>query len=374
MKGGDAPIVLFAYAFPHRKTQDFILELAAFGLSDVLVIAAPWKDLGRPETATYFPTALNYAPPRAAAELCAAFGFYYVECAHDDAVRLSQLCAATRYQRAIIAGARILKREVIALFPEGIVNFHPGKLPETAGLDAFFYAIEKSIPTGVTAHIIDDRIDAGDRIFFLETAISLSDSPESVLHNNYQDQIVSLRRYLSLSKEQLVLEAIDRPSRNQPMPRERKAVAIEGFSRWRDGQARRQAGEKLIKACSLGARAAVADILSDFPELIEFRSLEGWTPLVVAAHREHTAIVRHLLDLGADANARGERNGTTVLMYAKTPLLHRPDRDFAVLDALLSAGADIDARDRFGRTVFDYVLEAGDTELCAWLEKRRAGK
>ena len=68
----------------------------------------------------------------------------------------------------IIAGARILKDPIIRAFPIGIINFHPGLIPEARGLDALLWSVYKGVPLGVTAHLIDSRVDLG-RILVRET-------------------------------------------------------------------------------------------------------------------------------------------------------------------------------------------------------------
>ena len=61
----------------------------------------------------------------------------------------------------IISGARIIDKKIIKLFKYGIINFHPGKIPETSGLDSFFWTIKKNIYPSVTAHFIDQYVDRG---------------------------------------------------------------------------------------------------------------------------------------------------------------------------------------------------------------------
>jgi len=64
----------------------------------------------------------------------------------------------------IIGGARILTRQVINALELGILNLHPGILPEVRGLDALQWAIYKGLPLGVTAHLINEHIDAGKMV------------------------------------------------------------------------------------------------------------------------------------------------------------------------------------------------------------------
>jgi folate-dependent phosphoribosylglycinamide formyltransferase PurN len=61
----------------------------------------------------------------------------------------------------VILGARILSKEIIERMPKGILNIHPGILPGNRGLDNLKHSIAKRLPIGVTAHLIDSRIDMG---------------------------------------------------------------------------------------------------------------------------------------------------------------------------------------------------------------------
>ena len=44
---------------------------------------------------------------------------------------------------------------------KGIINFHPGLIPEARGLDTPQWCIYDGIPLGVTSHFIDSKVDAG---------------------------------------------------------------------------------------------------------------------------------------------------------------------------------------------------------------------
>jgi hypothetical protein len=70
----------------------------------------------------------------------------------------------TSYQAdiGIILGARILPERTLRASACGIINVHPGILPENRGLDTVAWAVEKSWPQGVAAHVITPgRVDAG---------------------------------------------------------------------------------------------------------------------------------------------------------------------------------------------------------------------
>lgn len=84
---------------------------------------------------------------------------------------------------------------------------------------------------------------------------------------------------------------------------------------------------------------------------LDDRDKDGWTPLIRAAYLGDFRRCQILLELGADPN-KTNLNGTTPLMYACSA----PDseRGRMVSEELLRFGANIESRDRFGKTIFDY--------------------
>ena len=82
------------------------------------------------------------------------------------------------------------------------------------------------------------------------------------------------------------------------------------------------------------------------------RSANGRTPLHYAAQGEKAALVTALAGAGADVNARDERGGWTPLhlaaWFSKTP---------SVVEALLAVGADPTAKDKVGKTPWDYATQ-----------------
>ena len=55
----------------------------------------------------------------------------------------------------------IIDKNLLALFPEGIINFHPGDLPAYRGCDAPEWQLLHGLPVICTAHLVDEGIDTG---------------------------------------------------------------------------------------------------------------------------------------------------------------------------------------------------------------------
>lgn len=66
-----------------------------------------------------------------------------------------------RYDLGVQGGTGILKNNVIHAFRMGILNFHPGNLPEYRGCSAPEWQIWEGNPVVCTCHLVDELIDHG---------------------------------------------------------------------------------------------------------------------------------------------------------------------------------------------------------------------
>jgi len=151
-------MIVFAYNFHHQKTQDFIFYCHYYGYTIDAVLAADWRDLGFPEP--QLRTALHTLGTIHPADLCRKFAIPYKVMEHNSNEAIDFL-SEVKPEIGLIAGARILCSEVIDQFSKGVINFHPGLIPEVRGLDCTQWAIFDGYRFGVTSHLIDVRIDAG---------------------------------------------------------------------------------------------------------------------------------------------------------------------------------------------------------------------
>src|SRR3989344_7479046 len=121
----------FVYDFEHKKTQEGLLYLYLNNINIECILAAPPVKLEFYQSKIRVgPKDLVYVHPKLIAEKISTL--YYVvphnsrEC--ENIVRNHNL------DLGIILGARILKENIINTFKVGILNFHPGLLPENRGL------------------------------------------------------------------------------------------------------------------------------------------------------------------------------------------------------------------------------------------------
>lgn len=127
---------------------------------------------------------------------------------------------------------------------------------------------------------------------------------------------------------------------------------------------------QFFNSCTNGDLNTVKEIIQTKHFDLEMKSPEGWTGLIVSCFNEHLAIAKFLIAQGANVNATNQK-GTSVFMYAKTPVLAHPDKT-EILDLLLDAGANINHLDIHAKSVLDYVIEKEAFELADWLISKGA--
>lgn len=144
---------VFAYNFPHWKTQNGLFNLVMNGFRPSIVILQDKKELNVPQSLYRITPRDEYLiePLR----ICRNLELPFCIREHDTVLNVLDC------DFGVILGARILKQHTIDQFPKGILNIHPGILPGNRGLDNLKHAILKGLPIGVTAHFIDSHIDMG---------------------------------------------------------------------------------------------------------------------------------------------------------------------------------------------------------------------
>jgi phosphoribosylglycinamide formyltransferase-1 len=151
-------IGIFAYNFPHWKTQEGINNLIASGNKPKVIFAADPVELNFYKSKIRItPKDLYLNHPKKIAE---QYGIDYRVVVHNSE-ETQKLVEEYNLDLGIILGARILKPIAFESFNIGVLNMHPGLLPENRGLDNIKWAILDDIPQGVTAHLIDKSIDRG---------------------------------------------------------------------------------------------------------------------------------------------------------------------------------------------------------------------
>jgi len=127
------------------------------------------------------------------------------------------------------------------------------------------------------------------------------------------------------------------------------------------------------EAAAIGDVNRIRNLLNGAPALLDSYSLEGFTPLALAAHFGHIEVARFLIDRGANVNGISQHPMRLSPIHAA---LFGGRTDMALL--LIDHGADVDARrggagmPRAGWTALHYCAQSGFVELAQTLVDRGA--
>ncbi|MAR84659.1 MAG: hypothetical protein CL869_00480 [Cytophagia bacterium] len=222
-------LVIFAYDFPNRKCLNGMQIIKKFNPENVYTITQPWLELNitrsQRRIAVFDNEVLNPT------DIAKSYGWSVLTELHNSKKTLNYL-RNIKPDYGIILGARILSAEIIECFSEGIINFHPGVLPENRGLDTVKWAINNDLPQGITTHFIDEKIDVGQKIYLETAPIEKNDSIYDINSKLVYIQMKHLHKALNDNFQFSNLESLESkfPSR-KAVPEE---IDIKVFKKFED--------------------------------------------------------------------------------------------------------------------------------------------
>lgn len=210
-------IGVFGYNFPHKKTQDILLRLFLYGYEINWVFLAEPIKLNIPTSSIR--TKIRHSALIEPQIIVNKLNFNMHIGPHNDE-KVANIIKKNKLDIGVIAGARILKKNIIDSFNIGIINFHPGLIPEARGLDALLWSIYKEIPLGITAHLIDEQIDAGNVLIKEKIDIYSDDSIFDVSERLYEKQLQLINPAIEAAIKGKMIEVKPQLEYNGKMPEE----------------------------------------------------------------------------------------------------------------------------------------------------------
>ena len=126
--------------------------------------------------------------------------------------------------------------------------------------------------------------------------------------------------------------------------------------------------EDFIAVCSKGVEQDIINAINDGANVNAKAKSGGATPLILAVSRGRTEVVNALIKAGADVNAADSTGNTALIMAAWTL-----NSKIEIINALLQAGADVNAKDKFsGGTALMTAVANQDVEIVNALIKAGA--
>tara|TARA_R100000008_G_scaffold86624_1_gene80527 strand:- start:3349 stop:4050 length:702 start_codon:yes stop_codon:yes gene_type:complete len=219
-------IGIFAYNFRHWKTQAGIQNLCMAGYKPEVIFAADPVEL------KFYQSKIRVSPkdlflwhPK---ELCDFYSIDYHVVRHNSE-ETATIVKKASLDLGIILGARILKPVAFRDFSIGVMNMHPGILPQNRGLDNLKWAIIDKKPQGVTTHLINDKIDRGQQILQEKIKIYEDDTLLDIhLRLQHLEQKLMIDSVSVLSRSPK-LKTIKKGTYYKSVPPEREAKMMQMF-------------------------------------------------------------------------------------------------------------------------------------------------
>jgi len=101
--------------------------------------------------------------------------------AHTDEHCL-ELLEASSPRLLVLGGTRILRDRMLSSPPDGVLNSHPGLLPECRGSASPAWSVYHDIPVGSSCHLCTPGIDEGDLVGRREVPVRRGDRYEDICY------------------------------------------------------------------------------------------------------------------------------------------------------------------------------------------------
>ncbi len=153
------------YAFlvlkEHPYGQEMLRQLLGAGFEPAILIEEN-SAVADEERAKFYERIAGQPIPPTFTELLKGRNIRRVEVPHHNKAECEELLKEVRPDLIVLGGTRIIKPNIIETARDGVLNAHPGLLPQVRGSASVAWSIYHDIPIGCTCHFIDPNIDTGD--------------------------------------------------------------------------------------------------------------------------------------------------------------------------------------------------------------------
>ena len=122
----------------------------------------------------------------------------------------------------VFGGTRIIRGEILDLPSDGVINSHPGLLPECRGSASHAWSVYHDIPIGSSTHFCDNGIDTGDLLMRREISVKRGMSYEDLCYETLVLAGVLMKEVL-IAYDEGRWDEIRRPQGDSPHPTFRNA-------------------------------------------------------------------------------------------------------------------------------------------------------
>jgi methionyl-tRNA formyltransferase len=175
------PVFAFLVLHEHPYGREMLRQLLDGGFTPAVIIEED-SQVGDTERQKFLQRIEGHplAPP--IADQVAAHGIpLRTVAAHKSAPILESLDGLA-LELMLLGGTRIIRGEVLAHPRDGVINSHPGLLPDCRGSASPAWSVLHDIPVGASTHFCDDGIDTGDLLLRRELPVRRGMTYEDLCH------------------------------------------------------------------------------------------------------------------------------------------------------------------------------------------------
>ncbi|NLK07083.1 MAG: phosphoribosylglycinamide formyltransferase [Firmicutes bacterium] len=122
-------------------------------------------------------------------------------CREDYFQQIADYLEDLQIDLVVLAGfMRVLSPNIVAQFPNRIINIHPSLLPAFPGLNAQRQALEYGVKfTGCTVHFVDEGVDSGPILVQKVVPIQPDDTEETLAKRILDEEHIALPEAVELA-------------------------------------------------------------------------------------------------------------------------------------------------------------------------------
>lgn len=176
-----APRTVFLLLEEHPYGREMLRQLLAAGFPPALVIEEG-SELASVEREKFSQRIGRHPQPPTIAELVQQGRLPHARVPDHRRPECLAAVKAIVPELMLFGGTRILRGELLELAPLGVLNCHPGLLPECRGSASPAWSVYHDLPVGSTCHFCDAGIDTGDLLLRRELSVRPGMTYEDLCH------------------------------------------------------------------------------------------------------------------------------------------------------------------------------------------------
>lgn len=175
------PRFAFLLLEEHPYGREMLMQLLAGGFIPEVVIQES-SEVADEEREKFLVRIAGHRVAPTVAEQAREHGLTVLQVSRHSSETVCPLLPAQGLDLVVLGGTRVLRGPLLDLPRDGVINCHPGLLPECRGSASPAWSVIHDIPIGATAHFCDSGIDTGELLLRREFPVTRGMTYEDLCH------------------------------------------------------------------------------------------------------------------------------------------------------------------------------------------------